>query len=192
MSAKFIVEDEDYVRIPGLEAFLEKIEKSVSDFAVESGADEDEIRRFVVGRVGYKDMNQVLKEFKFDNTPSRGRAISSWNAFIAQCSEEDENFSFSAEYMASLKERYKSIDDEQKKKLEWKKEVLEHMKEIGNKRPNNPERVELFNECYVRLKENVNAMYTNFQHHIIVYGINGITSHRDQFHTFTLANSRSY
>lgn len=190
MSAKFIAEDFDYNRIPGLEAFLERVEKEVTDFAKESGADEAEIRRFVVGRVGYRDLNQVLAEFKYEDSAPRSRAISSWNAFVSHCAEEDEDeFSFTPEYMASLKERYNTIDEELKEKVESKKKMMEHHKKIGNKRPNNPTRVELFQSCVKSFQKNANAMYTNFQQHMIVCGVNGVMLHEDDFPAFIITNS---
>lgn len=190
MNARFVAMDSDFDRMPGLAEFLEKVDKDVSDFAEESGADETELRRLVVGSVGYKDLTQLLDNFKSSESVSRGRATSAWNAFVAYHAETDEDFAFTPEYMQILTDRYKLVDEQLQKKVEYKKKMLEENKK-NKKRKNPPSRVELFDSCVKDLKMSIEAMHKNFQHHIIMYGINGVRRHEDDFGTFAITNSRN-
>lgn len=116
----------------------------------------------------------MIANFKFSESTSGSRTTSAWNAFVAYHAEKDDDFSFTPEYMAVLKEKYSAIDSELQKKVEFKKKMIEMDKQASRKRPVPPSRVALFESCVKDLTRNVQAMFRNFQHHVVFVGQNGL------------------
>lgn len=174
----YLVSEELMLEKPQVVDFLDYLDQQVIDFAREQRMNELELRRLVMGKIGFDELTQRDRKHFF--RLKEDKPTSDWHGLVALESQEDGEFSFKK--MGIVKRKYDSLKDdsledggELRARLEEIKAKKDKEKQEGKaakEKEKNLPRVKMYKSDIEELGEMSTSIGVDHRQHIIIIGVN--------------------
>lgn len=191
----YLINDAFRQEVPEIDDFLNSIDQQVAEFAQKHKIDSMEMRRKVMGKVGFLDLRQNNGAFQL---PRENVAKSNtWNALVSYLSRNTEGWQFDASHMQIAGEKFASLSEDiplRRKVMEHKKVLLEEKIEKNKNKKGKKQltREEMYDKDVKTLQKYINHIGKEYNHHFILAGLNGDARNQNMFKRFAYSNSGNY
>lgn len=179
---------------PQLVEFLDDLEQQVVDFANDEGMNQMELRRLVMGRIGFNELVQRHKSsyFKVKKTAP----MNDWNGLVSLAYKEDEDFRIARDPIQVLKRKYASLQDDSLQdngELREKLDAVKAEKEKEREEKKNKEKVlpryKMYQDDLNRFLEMADRITKDYNQHLLIVGANESPYEQSTYLRFTHATS---